>query len=264
MGQQGKDWLSHRASHELALHMEILCARDKRDQETDTAKFFTKRNMPSVSAAEQIAEASNDIKTVTEMPKPGHAGVTKDDQLRMVMHRLAKLHNRTNNDGAVPTHTTQAPTQTGATPPRVNECQPRKPQKHETPQTHKCVPGGSRLVKMNFPAWHRAAMTLRDQMHSQSLQNTVCQKGRKQCAHGMSLTINPKRMNHGASASLVVETSWIVVARPLPTEHPWKQSSVNSMTSCCKKAHGLQPATFQTCTWCPCCRKQNVFDSKWD
>ena len=100
-------------------------------QETDTAEFFPRYPLPTISPASQIAEQLDAIKVVLEQPVPAHSDVTEDAKLRAVIDRLRGMYTN-NNQTYSPalTHPTEH-----AEPPRVpyhegiNRYRPRKKQR---------------------------------------------------------------------------------------------------------------------------------------
>ena len=99
-------------------------------QETDTADFFPKCDIPHMLAAEQITEALNDIQDASQPPMPPHANVTESDKMKAVICCLAEMC-KGNNEGRCHTRpeTRTEPKWTGNALPRVNQHPNRKPQK---------------------------------------------------------------------------------------------------------------------------------------
>ena len=96
-------------------------------QETDTAEFYPRIPIPTISVASQIAEDLESIKNTLESPTPTHTDVTENVKLSAVINRLRRMYSLKPQVPTVPVEDVE--------PPRVkyhkgiNRYRPRKKQR---------------------------------------------------------------------------------------------------------------------------------------
>ena len=83
-------------------------------QETDTARFYPKYAIPTISTANQIAESLDTIAEALKAPAPTHTDISENEKLCAVIERLRDIYGITNPTG-------KQPTNQAVPAPRVND-----------------------------------------------------------------------------------------------------------------------------------------------
>ena len=96
-------------------------------QETDTAKFLPKYNLPTTSAADEIIEAMVTIRKALRNPAPEHTSVLEAGKLSDVINNLRQLYGDSINTGVMEP---QQPRKDQVGSPRVNSYSPRAKQNY--------------------------------------------------------------------------------------------------------------------------------------